>query len=96
MKIIEQVDCPRCTHPLDFVIEGGEVTVIGGCVFCDFQPKEDVMDVMGREFKPLFPGEKEEWEGSDHICPHDGIDLNDEGFCWVCGNTYEEGEAVAV
>lgn len=24
-----------------------------------------MVDVMGRKFKPLFPGEKEEWEGYD-------------------------------
>ncbi len=37
------------------------------------------MDVMGRKFKPLFPGELEEWEGHD----------DDYAFCEICRKEVE-------
>jgi hypothetical protein len=31
---------------------------------------------------------------NDYICPDDGIDLNSDGYCAICGMYFEEGEAV--
>lgn len=38
-----------------------------------------MVDVMGRKFKPLYPGEKEEWEGHG----------DDYAFCETCKEEVE-------
>lgn len=39
MKIIETIYCSNCeADAVDIVLEDNEVTVIGGCVNCDYMP----------------------------------------------------------
>lgn len=47
MKIIEQIDCPECSHEIDVALLDNQVDTIGGCVACDHMPSiEDVEDAL--------------------------------------------------
>ena len=62
------------------VIRVPEPTHSVACYFC------------GRDHKEWNCGHNMQ---ADYICPDDGIDLNSDGWCAICGRYFEEGQAVA-